>query len=663
MPPERNRVLAGERISRARVASAGTPDVAAIEAALAAWDHEEAALLAIARAKTAAVPVALVARIVLGIELAATICGLVAIAAGDKASLVDVVERRRFPQTKDTAELEGIVLYAAWRAGAPVARVLPELRRLSVRSMTAEGYALIAAMARSIADPHANAVVKDIDHFADEYAKSVAADERAMSATADAVIAALPAEIEVSRGGFTVRAAAKPVGRNDPCTCGSGLKYKKCCADKPVATPSPIPGVAWEDFLGKAADQITAEHVAELAIRDLVLVDFARMTVEPLVALGRRFADVRAWDHADRAIAELARRDARDANGVAWADDVRDWLIQQALACGEAELVRTHVAKLPRELAELYDLDLAEPADRWSTLVRVASAAIASTQKTPDIDLAYSLLRVEPSLGIVAARACIGTLHVDDPDALLDTVEEARDKLGLPPSDPAWSVLDALTVDAKTRKRGKSAPPWAPEADDRAQLHARIDELERTLAKVRGELDAARTRPAAELVRARVDEPDSRIRELEGLIREGNAERLALRRELAAAQAAAKTDTRRPVQVEEPDEQSDDGDELPPGTRGITLPRFDRKFADSVADVPLPVASEAMRTIGVLAAGDGFAWKNVKQAKDMVRPLLMTRVGIHHRLLFRVEDGVLDVLDLITRETLMTTLKRIRGAR
>ena len=47
----------------------------------------------------------------------------------------------------------------------------------------------------------------------------------------------------------------------------------------------------------------------------------------------------------------------------------------------------------------------------------------------------------------------------------------------------------------------------------------------------------------------------------------------------------------------------------------------------------------------------------------MVRPLLMARVGIHHRLLFRVEDGVLDVLDLITRETLMTTLKRIRGAR
>jgi len=47
----------------------------------------------------------------------------------------------------------------------------------------------------------------------------------------------------------------------------------------------------------------------------------------------------------------------------------------------------------------------------------------------------------------------------------------------------------------------------------------------------------------------------------------------------------------------------------------------------------------------------------------MVRQVLMARVGIHHRLLFRVEDGALDVIDLITREQLMTTLKRLRGAR
>jgi preprotein translocase subunit SecA len=33
-----------------------------------------------------------------------------------------------------------------------------------------------------------------------------------------------------SEKGRTVRkSAAEKIGRNDPCPCGSGLKYKKCC--------------------------------------------------------------------------------------------------------------------------------------------------------------------------------------------------------------------------------------------------------------------------------------------------------------------------------------------------------------------------------------------------------------------------------------------------
>ena len=30
---------------------------------------------------------------------------------------------------------------------------------------------------------------------------------------------------------------ASNVGRNDPCPCGSGLKFKKCCSGKPAAPP------------------------------------------------------------------------------------------------------------------------------------------------------------------------------------------------------------------------------------------------------------------------------------------------------------------------------------------------------------------------------------------------------------------------------------------
>lgn len=39
----------------------------------------------------------------------------------------------------------------------------------------------------------------------------------------------LPAHIRKRMGGLDTVEAPPKVGRNDPCPCGSGLKYKKCC--------------------------------------------------------------------------------------------------------------------------------------------------------------------------------------------------------------------------------------------------------------------------------------------------------------------------------------------------------------------------------------------------------------------------------------------------
>jgi len=37
----------------------------------------------------------------------------------------------------------------------------------------------------------------------------------------------------------TVRNPFKGVGRNHPCPCGSGRKFKKCCLNRPSVEPSP----------------------------------------------------------------------------------------------------------------------------------------------------------------------------------------------------------------------------------------------------------------------------------------------------------------------------------------------------------------------------------------------------------------------------------------
>ncbi len=46
------------------------------------------------------------------------------------------------------------------------------------------------------------------------------------------------------------------VGRNEPCPCGSGKKYKKCCLDRDEALarqtqPAALPVIAEDDFIAE----------------------------------------------------------------------------------------------------------------------------------------------------------------------------------------------------------------------------------------------------------------------------------------------------------------------------------------------------------------------------------------------------------------------------
>jgi hypothetical protein len=680
MEAPRKRALVGECISRASVEAVLGVAASEIDVAIAACDYERAATIAFAHAKAGSpVTTETIARILPGIELPAITCSLIAIAP-ERAKLLDVVAERRFPTTKDAAELEAIALYAAWKAGADTKRLIPELRRLSARSLSAESYALLATIAASIDDPNVAAATKPIAPFSKEYAKNVAADDKAMHATLAAVLAELPATVEASAAsGFTVR-AAKQVGRNEPCPCGSGQKFKKCCADKPQAQPSPIPGLSYDEFLTTGAGRMEVEHLDLLPLRDLVRIELKHLSHVCLRGTCRRFIEAHEWTHAERVLDELATRkndgtDSTNDDGSASfvADDFRWELVAALLDARQRELARAQIARLPPDLAGDFETELAitgapEPRDpAWTALVAHARRNLASTDKLDDTNLAYSMLRAEPALGIYFARACIGTLHVDDADTLLDAVEEARDMLNLPPVDPAWAVLDEVS-----EKEDAVKPAVVALDSQLAESTARIDQLERTLATLRGELADARTRPAAELMRAPESaQPsglESKVRELEALIREGNSERRDLRKQLDAAKDEVRVESERRddarsrrATLDEPDEGFDAPLEL--GNREVTIPRFERRFVDALAEVPNTVAAETMRTVGTLSAGDGFAWRGVKQAKDMARQVLMQRVGIHHRLIFRVENGALEVLDLVTREQLLTTLKRLRANR
>ncbi len=525
-------------MSRAAIEAAGPSATAeAIRAAVAACDYDRAAVLAFARARRGeTVEVADIAAILPGLELWSIACALIAIAQGDRIQLLELLERRRFPRRIDSGELEAIALYAAWRAGAARDRLIPETRRLSVRQMTVEGFALVATVGAALDDANVATAIKHLTANAKEHTAGIAETDRTLARTLDQAIAALPAEVEIpDGGGFTVR-AAKQVGRNDPCPCGSGQKFKRCCADKPVKSGSPIAGVSWDEFLSTSADRMTAEHVDELALVDLARVELTRLQRDAMMAAFDAFCAAHEWEHAERAIAERGepcgpRASARGQHARQARVRVRPARRGRARARPHRPAVRGRTGRCSRSTSRV---------TTPSCGARSRAGARDVTDKNDRerlVDLAYGLLRRSPRLGIVLARAYVGSGELAEADVLLEAVEDARDRLNLPPGDPAWDVLDALGKRRGGRGRGADSAEAEQLRESLTVSAARADELERSLAATRAALDAARVPAVAELARAHdKPEPDrargleTKVRELEAMIRDGNAER----RELAA---------------------------------------------------------------------------------------------------------------------------------
>lgn len=651
---------------------AGRPEELSLDAirdAIARADYAEAFARAFGRA-AAAMPLPAVALrdLLPGSPAVLAMLYLVAVADGDVVEpLLELAERDRAPRDPSGRDLEVAALWAAWQRGRRDElheRVVRAARLRLVGSFGELAAALVVDLVRTLDDAELSARVGRLSQPEDGELVEIA--RAALAVTAAEVVARIPLDPPTRAiPGFTLRAPPRP-NRNDPCPCGSGQKYKRCCVDRAVAAAtSPIAGMSWCDYLRVGASRMSREQIDVLPLRDLSRVDLTGLQRLPLLAALRRFVSARRWDLAARAVEAIA---AREPDGDEW----RAELIGEALFAGELEVARAEEARLVDRAvlgtADRLRLDLDAPgADRLALIEERALAVVRDDDPVEAVEIACAVLDVSPGLGVLLARSMIGSANPLDVETLLETVEDARARLGLPPGDRGWDLWAAIDEDdAGESSTDEEAARLAAEsrrlAAEVSQAQKRNAELERELDALRAQLVAgpeASAAPAADPAERRALR--HRIETLEVRIREGNEERLALRHKLAAAAAGA----RRGAAAPDPREPDDDpADELPPAeaptARQVLVPAFERAAADAIGDLPSHVAAEAVRTAGALAAGDASAWSRVKQAQDLRPPLLMARVGIHHRILFRVEEGRLSVSDVVTRESLLHVLKRMR---
>jgi hypothetical protein len=665
--------------------------VAKVLEAVHAADGDEACARTLARAANGEeVTAELMAAVLPDVVGAVPFVGVIVAARGDRAEeLVKLVERSRLTVHSLGADNRVLTLYAAARLGAGrediLRRVVPHARRILRKVSTPAQRRWVVSLAEAIGDPQLLEAVRIWQIIAGPSGAAAAVDAHLGRSVAE-LIAELPQETRGPRvvAGFTVRTAPK-VGRNELCPCGSGRKYKRCHAESDAATvrPSPIASLSWDEYVREGASRMSADDVLKLAPRDLMRVDLQGLSDDALLAAQRRFVAGRRWQSAGQVVDLLAARGHVDA------DVIRAALASVALGCNEVVVAREQLEKVrDRSVVPFGDLlDLALRIRAPGVLDKLVEAAeVAVREEEGAATLARVMLRATPALGILVARGCLRAEEPDEVAAVLDEIEDARDRLNLPAGDLAWDLYaavqdDAANLDELTEVESERAT-IEREADRlRADLRAassRLQDLESELAHRRSlEADGPRraqtpvpTRSTpGEATRAKGDEHREqrrKIDELQALIRAGNEERLELRQRLAEASAHGRNigaSAARSQLLDESDED-DVAAEVPSGNlqRRVRVPAFDRRATDAVGTIPGHVAAAAVRTAGELAAGDSAAWRGVKQAKDMRRQMMMARIGIHHRLLFRVEDDILRVVDVVPRENLLTTLKRLRDA-
>jgi hypothetical protein len=260
---------------RALVDSVSDPNARTVEAMIAAvdaCDYVHAAQIALSRACNGEpVPADAVAGILPGVRDAKLVAGLCSIASGDRAAAwLACLRERRFP-TK-ASPIEAVVLFAAWRAGATSDVLAPEARRLARMSIGYGGFALLYTLATELGDANLREATRHL-RITSQWGSGpdyVASIDRVLRSSVGEILDALSVEAltQPVATGYTIRVAPR-AGRNDPCPCGSGRKFKRCCADAPQqGTPSPVPGLSWDEYVARAADKMSADDIRGLPLRE-----------------------------------------------------------------------------------------------------------------------------------------------------------------------------------------------------------------------------------------------------------------------------------------------------------------------------------------------------------------------------------------------------------
>jgi hypothetical protein len=265
----------------------------------------------------------------------------------------------------------------------------------------------------------------------------------------------------IAIGSFTLRRSVPRLGRNEPCHCGSGKKYKHCCYEKDkkrLHESSNVAGMTLDELDASPEDHLTAADLADanayqLAPADpqkivpalhgqylsrLVFFKLLDRAAEAMEILGWSDGYLEAWNAAMLAATEAGRRDIAQ----------RLLRLRQPQGFTEDQL----------DLAARLLLAADDPARGLQLIEETARQALQTENHQTFQTLAQGVSASQfPALGILLYRSVLPLVAPDRAAQWLEQVQTVRDRLNLPLDDPFSDLIDRRLAERKDEARDAAA--------------------------------------------------------------------------------------------------------------------------------------------------------------------------------------------------------------
>jgi hypothetical protein len=487
-------------------------------------------------------------------------------------------------------------------------------------------------------------------------------------------LALLPEQREV-RGHTAYRVQPK-VGRNDPCPCGSGKKYKKCCAKKAGANAL------------SAAQGVTRRELRRAAHRHLDLEELAKQPSQLLFRL--------PYEELDEAQLRLVHGRALATNRLADAQQLTDALealgadteqerlavVRMALDLDRPEVARAELGK--RDGDAPMDVSLRLRVFDGEPFVEALDAFFQAHEEdaVAQAELVLTLLKQAPSVGLALAPGQLDPAAPRLTEAVLDGVEDALMELRGDYEHPIFGRWEQLRRRPEEARSSADALRLLQEEVGglREQLEAAQRDARATRAVLQRQREQAEAERAAEpeggavaspvwRERARAAEDALRAKRIaHDYLKQQHSELQSEVRRLTALLEVAERESMSPEEpspspAAEPASPTSSTPEPPvaaPSTGEVLrVPVWSARAQENLERLPQHVAEAALGRIHDLSLGSPNAWRQAKRLQDL-DGLMSTRVGIHYRVLFRMEGRRIEVEEVLSREAQARAIMRRR---